>query len=197
MVELVQVHHDLWPWITFWGHFKVTKVKIVDGGWTIARSPWAPIDKVFPSPGWSNGTSIVDLPRGQSDAYLTLVARNPFQWCEALRGIATDPRHISSSMAHMNIIPTAILLFPRSRKSTVLLPMPSRAAVSRKSKMAAVNTEAAITSERLEITMRFQLPPPHFRPDAIWIWHCRYFPTFLDVGRLPNAKWRPRKPDVE
>jgi len=35
----------------------------------------------------------------------------------------------------------------------------------RKSNMAAVKTEAAITYERLEITTRFQLPPFSIRPD--------------------------------
>jgi len=44
----------------------------------------------------------------------------------------------------------------------VLLPILSRVTGSRKSEMAAVTTQAAITFERLEITMRFQLLPPHF-----------------------------------
>jgi len=40
--------------------------------------------------------------------------------------------------------------------------MPSRSIESRKSRMAAVQTEAAITFERLEISMRFQLLPTIF-----------------------------------
>jgi len=49
----------------------------------------------------------------------------------------------------------------------VLMPILSRATGSWKFKEAAVKTQAAITFERLEITMRFQLLPPLFitRPD--------------------------------
>jgi len=63
--------------------------------------------------------------------------------------------------------------------------------------MAAVKTKAALNFERLEISMRFQPLPPHFRPGPTWIWHCRHWSTFPDVGRLPNSKWLPRKPEVE
>ena len=28
IAQLIKVHLDLWPWLTFWGHFKVTNVKI-------------------------------------------------------------------------------------------------------------------------------------------------------------------------
>ena len=103
-------------------------------------------------------------------------------------GVATDPRHISSSMAHRIEIPTATPLFSRSRNPTVLMPIPSCATGSRKSKMAAVKTKAAITIERTEISMRFQLLPPHFRPGPTWIWHYRHCPTFCDVGRQPISK---------
>ncbi len=69
----------------------------------------------------------------------------------------------------------------------------------RKSKVAADKTEAAITFGWLEITKQFQLLglTPHFRPDPTRIRHCQYSQTFPDVNRLPNSKWRTRKPEAE
>ena len=71
----------------------------------------------------------------------------------------------------------------------------------RKSKMAAVKTEAAITFER-EITTRFQLLTPHFYPTfstrldldmtLSTLPDSRHFPMLADYR---NSRWRPSKPD--
>ena len=73
----------------------------------------------------------------------------PISLTRSTEGVTRDPRHVSSSMAHRNEITTVTPIFSRSRNPTVLLPMSSRANGSRKSKMAAVKTEAAINVERL------------------------------------------------
>ena len=64
---------------------------------------------------------------------------------------------ISSSVAHKKRNSNGYPPFLGSRIPTVLLPMMSHATGSRKSKMGAVLTDAAITFERLEISTRFQL----------------------------------------
>ena len=85
-------------------------------------------------------------------------------------------------------------IFSRSRDPTVLL---SRTTGSRKTKMAAVKTETAIKCAPLDITMRFQLLPSHFRPGPTWIWHyriARHFMTSaayrIQNGGHGNRKWK-------
>jgi len=48
IAQLIKVHLQLWPWLTFrgiWGHFKVAKVKIECGIWTAAPRPRVPMFK--------------------------------------------------------------------------------------------------------------------------------------------------------
>ena len=69
----------------------------------------------------------------------------------------------------------------------------SGVSLCRKSKMAAVKTEAAITFERLEITTRFKLPPPRqarLGYDTVDI--ARHFPTLADY-RIQNGGHGNRK----
>ena len=49
--------------------------------------------------------------------------------------------------------------------------------------MVAVKTEAAITFDRLEITTRFQLLPPHFRPEYGRNQKSRHGYDIVDIAR--------------
>ena len=55
----------------------------------------------------------------------------PMLLTRSTKGVATDPRHISSSMAHRIEIPTATPLFSRSRNPTVLMPIPLHVKIER------------------------------------------------------------------
>ena len=63
IAHLVKVRHDLWPWVTFRGHLKVTTVKIANPGTVLKRRPVDP--RLFRNPKGlfplHNDTSIVQI----------------------------------------------------------------------------------------------------------------------------------------
>ena len=67
--------HDLWPWMTFGGHFKVTKWKSPVGGKpSLIAYRWL-LTLMFPSPGLVKQHFYRWPPRGLSDANLILYLR--------------------------------------------------------------------------------------------------------------------------
>ena len=71
-------------------------------------------------------------------------------------GVKWPPRHISSSRAHSNKIPTATPMFSGSVYLMVVLPISWEVDVCSKSKMAAKLPEVPITMMVLQIHMSFQ-----------------------------------------
>ena len=75
--------HDLWPWMTFGGHFKVTKWKSPVGGKpSLVAYRWL-LTLMFPSPGLVKQHFYRWPPRGLSDANLILYLRQSLShsWC--------------------------------------------------------------------------------------------------------------------
>ncbi len=67
----------------------------------------------------------------------------------------------------------------------------------RKTKMAAVKTEAAISFQRVETIRGYQLLDPYFRSGHDVDMILSTLINISDLGRPPNYKWRPPKPKVE
>jgi len=57
-------------------------------------------------------------------------------------------------------------------------------------------THAGITFERLRKRCDFNFNP-HFFGQVRLAYTLSTYPTFPDVGRLPNSDWRPWKPELE